>query len=72
MISPRSVNAIRFEGKNVEQEVLSGVSAYLIVYVILYAASFLVLSLDPVLDFTSAFTAVAACLNNIGPGLGLV
>ena len=72
MISPRSVNAIRFEGKNVEQEVLSGVSAYLIVYVILYAASFLVLSLDPVLDFTSAFTAVAACLNNIGPGLGAV
>ena len=71
MISPRSVNSIKFEGKTVEQEVFSGVSAFLIVYVILYAASFLVLALDQ-LDFTTAFTAVAACINNVGPGLGAV
>ena len=72
MISPRSVNSIKFEGKTVDQEVFSGVGAYFIVYTIVFAFSFLVLALDPILDFTSSFTAVAACLNNIGPGLGLV
>ena len=72
MISPRSVNSIKFEGKTVDQEVFSGVGAYFIVYTIVFAFSFLVLALDPILDFTSSFTAVAACLNNIGPGLGIV
>ena len=72
MISPRSVNSIKFEGKTVDQEVFSGVGAYFIVYTIVFAFSFLVLALDPILDFTSSFTAVAACLNNVGPGLGIV
>lgn len=71
MISPRSVNSIKFEGKTVEQEIFSGVSAFFIVYTIIYAVSFLFLSLDLV-DFTTAFTAVAACINNVGPGLGQV
>ncbi len=71
MISPRSVNSIKFEGKTVEQEVFSGVSAFFIVYMIIYAVSFLLMSLDQV-DFSTAFTSVAACINNVGPGLGAV
>ena len=50
---------------------VSSVNAYFITYFFLYAASVLIVSLDN-FDFTSNFTAVAATLNNIGPGLGAV
>ena len=46
-------------------------ATYFITYFFLYAASVLIVSLDN-FDFTSNFTAVAATLNNIGPGLGAV
>ena len=37
-------------------------------YVIIFAVSVLLVSLDN-FDFTTNFTAIAATLNNIGPGL---
>jgi len=43
----------------------------LISYMFIYAGSLLVISLDN-FDFTTNFTAVAATLNNIGPGLNVV
>ena len=59
------------EGKVIEPSVVSSVNAYFITYFFLYAASVLIVSLDN-FDFVSNFTAVAATLNNIGPGLGAV
>ena len=38
---------------------------------LLFAVSWLLLSLDG-FDLISTFTALAACINNIGPGLGMV
>lgn len=60
---------LKTEGKVIEPSVVSSVNAYFITYFFLYAASVLIVSLDN-FDFTSNFTAVAATLNNIGPGLG--
>ena len=40
-------------------------------YVFVYALSFLVLSLQN-LDFASTIGAVTTCINNIGPGFGIV
>lgn len=38
---------------------------------LLYAVSWLLLSLNG-FDLLSTFTALSACINNIGPGLGMV
>ena len=42
-------------------------------YIAVFVAVLLLISLDPyVEDLTTAFTAVAATINNIGPGLGTI
>lgn len=71
MIHPRSVKAIRLNGKQVEESTLSDLSAYMMAYVFLAGAGLLLVSLD-VGDFATSFTAMATCLNNVGPGLGAV
>ena len=54
-----------------ETEVIRSVNAYLALYMIIFVASVLIVSLDEK-DLVTNFTAVAATLNNVGPGLGLV
>lgn len=71
LVHPRSVNAIRFEGKTVDGATASGVSVYLSLYAVCYAVVFLILSLEP-FGFITNFTAVATCINNVGPGLDKV
>ena len=71
LIHPRSVSIIRFDGKRVSDEVAQSTSVYLTVYMIIFVASILLVSLDN-FDMTSNVTAVVATLNNIGPGLGIV
>ncbi len=71
MIHPRAAGVVTFEGKRVEDATLNGVSVYFGVYAIAFSAILLLISLEPI-GFESAFTAVAACINNIGPGLGTV
>ena len=71
IIHPRTVKKIRFEGQSVEHEVLRSINVFFITYMFIYAGSLVVISLDN-FDFTTNFTAVAATLNNIGPGLNVV
>lgn len=71
LIHPRSVTTIRLEGKTVDKATAAGVPVYLSIYFACYAVILLIISLEPH-GFTTNFTAVAACINNIGPGLGKV
>ena len=71
MLHPNSVSVVRFEGKPVPEKTLRGIHLYLTVYVLVYAVSMLLLSLEG-FDMTTTFTAVTACINNIGPGLEMV
>lgn len=71
MVHPRSVKPIRLNGKQVDEDTLDNLSAYTMTYFGLAAVGLLLISLDNV-DFTSAFGATTTCLNNVGPGLGLV
>ncbi len=71
LLHPRSVNALRFEGKKVEPETRKGVSVYLALYAICFFTVFFLLGFDG-FDLETNFSATAACFNNIGPGLGLV
>ncbi len=71
LLRPRSVKVIKSEGKSVDEKVLSSVTTYFAVYIVCFVAAFLLISID-VFDFETNFTAVAACFNNIGPGLAHV
>ena len=72
MLHPRSVNVIRTDGKRVDEETVRGAASYLIAYVFLFAGSVLLLAVFDNFDLVTNFTAVSACVNNIGPGLGMV
>jgi trk system potassium uptake protein TrkH len=71
MIHPRMVKKIRIDGRPLADETLRSTNVYVAVYVLLLFASVLLIAVDE-FDFTTNFTAVAATLNNIGPGLGMV
>lgn len=71
MLHPRSVSAVRFEGKPLDDQTISGVSIYFAIYVAIIFAVLLLISFEP-FDFETRFTSVLACFNNIGPGFGAV
>lgn len=68
---PKSVKKIKMDGKSIEHEVVRSTNVFMITYVLIFAFSVLLLAFDN-LDLVTNFTAVAATLNNIGPGLELV
>jgi trk system potassium uptake protein TrkH len=68
---PKSIKKIKVDGKPVESMVLKGINVYFITYVVLFAVSVFFLSFEN-LGLVTNFTAVAATINNIGPGLELV
>lgn len=70
MIHPRRVKKIMFEKKSVDQDTVRGVFAYMVAYVLIFFASFIVVAVLDGRTIETTFSAVAACINNIGPGLG--
>jgi len=67
ILHPRAVTAVRFEGKTVDEDTRRGIGEYLMLYLFMYSAFMLVISFEP-FDFETNFTAVSACINNVGPG----
>ena len=70
-IHPRSIKKIQIEGKPVEHDVVRSINVYCITFFLVFCASVLFISFEGK-DFVTNFTAVAATINNIGPGLELV
>ena len=71
MIHSRSVESIRFDGRIMEEETLTTCLIYLTIYCLVTVASVVLVSLNN-FPFEVNVTAVIACINNIGPGLGMV
>ena len=69
---PRQVEKIRFEKKPVDSDTVRGVLAFIVAYIFLFFASFLAISVLDGRSIETTFSAIAACINNIGPGLGEV
>ena len=69
---PRKVQVVRFEGKGVEENRLTQVSAFFFVYMLLVLAGMFLVSLEGLYDLETNFTAVLTCISNVGPGLGHV
>ena len=70
-VNPNRRMVIKFEGKTVEAPVQRNVSNYFMTYMFIFSLSLLIVSIDTP-NFVTAFSAVAATFNNIGPGLDLV
>lgn len=71
MVHPHSVVSTKFEDQYVEPSVINNIYTYLVLYFMVFCSSLLILALQNI-DFTSAITAVTTCINNVGPGLGIV
>ena len=71
MLHPNAVTTVRFEGKPLTDKNLRSVHLYITVYLMVFVVSFLLLSLEQ-FDLITTFTALTACINNIGPGLEIV
>ena len=70
-IHPKIIKKIKMDGKPVEHEVVRSVNVYFLTFIIIFTVSVLFVSLENK-DFTTNFTAVAATINNVGPGLSKV
>jgi len=68
---PNSVRLIHMDGEVVGEDTVHSVSMYVLVYFMIMAAAVMLVTLDG-LDFETNFSAVVACLNNVGPGLNMV
>lgn len=65
IIHPRSVTAVKFEGKILDNTTLSSVSSYLAIYLVFFVATILLISFEP-FGFETNFTSALSCFNNIG------
>ncbi len=71
LLHPRAVIPVRIDGRSVPQDVVVNVLGFLFLYIGILFLSTLALTLMRI-DILTAFSAVAASLGNIGPGLGAV
>lgn len=71
-IHPRSVKSIEMDGKVVDKAMVRSVFMFLAAYAIIFTVSAILLSLDSDKSIVTSFTAVVACLSNMGPGLDQV
>jgi len=71
MIHPNSVVTLKVGTKSVDDNVATSVWGFFSIYVISFVILLMAVLISG-LDLETAFSSVGACLNNLGPGLGLV
>lgn len=67
-IHPKSIKKISVDGKPVDHETIRSINVYIMTFIIIFVLSVFAVSLEG-RDIVTTFTAVAATINNIGPGL---
>lgn len=71
LIHPQALVQVKVGTKSIDNEVISAVWSFFAFYII----AFFIMTLGVLasgVDFVTAFSAVGACINNLGPGLGEV
>lgn len=68
---PKSTHKITMNNRVVEHQTLRATNVFIVSYLVIFMTSLLLISIDN-FGFTTNFTAVAATMNNIGPGLDAV
>ena len=70
-INPKRISSVKIDNKLVGNDVLEEVKSYFVIYMFLIIIFTILISFTAP-DFLTAFSAVMATFNNIGPGLGVV
>ena len=70
-IHPKIITKVKMDGKPIEHEVVRATNVYVMTFVVIFTASVFAISFEGH-DLVTNFTAVAATVNNIGPGLSMV
>jgi trk system potassium uptake protein TrkH len=70
LIHPSGVFPIKLGKNPVPERLVEAVWSFFSVYVFVFLMMVTLIMVVGDLDFTTAFSAVGACLNNLGPGLG--
>lgn len=65
---PRATHKVTMNGRVVAHETIRATNVFMVSYFVIFFVSLLLISIDN-MNFTTNFTAVAATINNIGPGL---
>lgn len=71
LVHPKGQFLVKVGGKRVSESVVISVAGFCALYILSFLVMTLALTADGV-DIVTAFSAVAACMNNMGPGLGAV
>ena len=69
LIHPSAVLPVRQNGRTISPDIITKVAAFVLMYLAIFGLSSLIMSILG-LEITSAMGSVAACMGNIGPGLG--
>ena len=70
-IHPKAITTVKMDKKPIDRDVVRATNVYFITFLLVFATSVFVISLEGH-DLITNFTAVAATINNIGPGLSQV
>lgn len=71
LFSPRRTISVTMDGSRIDDGTIRSTEAFFLLYIVITFLSVLVVSLDG-FDLITNFTAVVACISNIGPGLAMV
>jgi len=71
LVHPSARLAVKIGGKALDDGVVNGIWGFFATYVLCFSVGMLLL-MAAGLDQVTAFSAMAACINNLGPGLGEV
>jgi trk system potassium uptake protein TrkH len=71
LVHPNAEIPVKLGGKSIPPRVIESVWGFFAVYVVVFIIMMVLLMIDGI-DQVTAFSAVAATLNNLGPGLGEV
>ena len=71
IIHPKAVYTVRFGSRAVDERTISEVLGFFFMYIIIFIAAVLVVSLDN-MDWATTISSVAATIGNVGPGFGIV
>ena len=69
IIHPNGIINVKYNGKSVHPNIMTGVMGFFILYMFIFAISSLIMSLFT-RDIATACSAVISSMSNVGPGFG--
>jgi trk system potassium uptake protein TrkH len=72
VLRPTGIHSVKYNKKQLSSETVTSVRNYFSIYIFIILIACVLLSFDPTADFLTDVSAVIACFNNVGPGLGSV